>query len=484
MLPKTFLAKALVSLTVFNLALNACKPASTSVAQPTQSMEQQNTKPPAAVPAQAETSATGVTATEAALDPWSGVDPSGQAITFWHPYNEGHEQALLEIVDEFNKSNEWGITVQAEHLGSYNNIFKKMLSVLNTSYAPDLVAIYQHQAAAFQLASGLVDMSTLVNSIKWGLSSADKNDFFSGIIAQDVYPNFGNARLGFPINRFMEVMYYNTDWLKELGYDTPPTTPNQFKEMACKAAQQPFSKATTEGSIGYELSADASRFASWTFAFGGDVFDSKTGQYTFNYDAALAAMSFLQDLFTNNCAILMRESFGDQTDFGAGRLLFTVDSSSGLPFYASTVKNGANFSWSVAAIPHTTKNPVMNVYGASVSMPKTTPERELAAWLFIKYYTSPEIQTKWAKVSQSFPVRASVADRMTDYFDANPAYKSAFELLQYAKFEPSTPDYDFVRSMVKDAMAAIVDGADIQSTLDKLTEDCNANLAEQLAQIK
>ena len=52
----------------------------------------------------------------------------------------------------------------------------------------------------------------------------------------------------------------------------------------------------------------------------------------------------------------------------------------------------------------------MNVYGASVSMGRSTPERELATWIFIKYYTSPESQAKWARASNYFPVRQSVAD--------------------------------------------------------------------------
>jgi multiple sugar transport system substrate-binding protein len=32
----------------------------------------------------------------------------------------------------------------------------------------------------------------------------------------------------------------------------------------------------------------------------------------------------------------------------------------------------------------------MNLYGASVAIPKTTPEQELAAWLFTKWMTEPE----------------------------------------------------------------------------------------------
>ncbi|RMF45244.1 MAG: extracellular solute-binding protein, partial [Anaerolineae bacterium] len=205
--------------------------------------------------------------------PYENVDPSGQTIVFWHQHSRSREAALQEIVDEFNKTNEWGITVVAEYQGHYGDIFNKMLTFMNTPDVPNIVVAYQNQAATYQLADALVDMNALVDSPKWGLSEEDKADFFQGFYNQDIFPTFGGARLGFPPNRSMEVMYYNMDWLKELGYDAPPTTPDEFKEMACKAAQQPFSKATAEGSRGYELSIDASRFASWTFAFGGDVFD-------------------------------------------------------------------------------------------------------------------------------------------------------------------------------------------------------------------
>jgi len=417
-------------------------------------------------------------------DPWFKVDPSGQTITFWHQHTKSREEALLEIVDEFNKTNEYGITVVAEYQGSYGDIFNKMLPVLNTADVPDLVVAYQNQAATYQLADALLDMNSLVKSPKWGLSLKDQRDFFPGFYAQDVFPNFGNARLALAPNRSAEVMYYNAEWLKELGYDAPPTTPEQFKEMACKAASQPFSKATAEGSMGYKLSIDASRLASWTFAFGGDVYDYKAGRYTYNSEAAQQAMAFLQDLFNSGCAELVTEDYGDQTDFGAGTLLFTVGSSSGLPFYQSAVDDGAAFAWDVAALPHTTADPVLNVYGASVSIPKSTPERELAAWLFLKYYTNTEVQAKWAKVSQYFPVRASVAEGLSDYFATQPSYKTAFDLLKYTKFEPPTPGYDFVRVMAEEAMAAIVGGADVASTLEKLNTDANLNLDEQLAQMK
>ena len=126
----------------------------------------------------------------------------------------------------------------------------------------------------------------------------------------------------------------------------------------------------------------------------------------------------------------------------------------------------------------------MNIYGASVSIPKTTPEQQLAAWLFVKYYTSTEIQAKWSMVSEYFPVRASVADNMTDYFAENPAFKTAFDMLPYGKFEPPVPGYDFVRDVLQEKIAAIVGGADVATTLDEVNSEANKILEEQMAEMK
>ena len=475
-------------------ALSACAPAQTATpaaeptkaeTQPTSAPAVEPTKPAAEEPKPTEAAPAEPKSSQPGNDvDWENVDPTGQEVIFWHQHTKERETGLLELVDAFNKSNEWGITVKAEYQGGYGDIFNKMLPILNTPDAPSLVVAYQNQAATYQLVKGLVDMTPMVNSAKWGIAEADQKDFFPGFGAQEGLPNFENARLGLAPNRSMEVLYYNIEWLKELGYDAPPATPEQFKEMACKAAKTPFSKATAEGSIGYELSIDTSRLASFTFAFGGDIFDYQTGMFTLNSEAAVNAATFLQDLINNGCATQVTEAYGDQTDFGAGKTLFTVGSTSGLPFYQKAIDEGAKFEWSVGAVPHTTPDPVMNVYGASVSIPVTSPEEELAAFLFLKYYTSPEIQAKWAEISNYFPVRASVADSMKDYFDKNPTYKTSFEMLKYGHFEPPVPGYDFVRNEVETTLAAIVDGGDPKALLDALNEKANVELEAQLSQIK
>src|SRR5690349_15149701 len=81
--------------------------------------------------------------------------------------------------------------------------------------------------------------------------------------------------------------------------------------------------------------------------------------------------------------------------------LFYIGTSSGLTFVNSAIQDsvkagGKQFTFDIAPIPYKDK-PVQNVYGASVSIPKTTKEQELAAWLFVRWYTEPEQQADWAK---------------------------------------------------------------------------------------
>lgn len=416
---------------------------------------------------------------------YESVDPTGQTVTFWHQHSGIRQDMLREIVDDFNATNPYGITVIEENQGGYSDIFNKMLVLLGTTDTPNLVVAYQNQAATYQVVDGLIDLWPLVRSAEWGYTEEELADFFPGFLQSDVNPTFGNALLGFPPNRSMEMLYYNLSWLQELGFDGPPTTPEQFAEMACAATENPYSGATGGGrTIGYEISVDASRFASWTFAFGGDMFDYETGAFTLDSDAAVNAMTFLQDLTERGCMDIVTERYGDQTNFGQGRTLFTVGSSSGFPFYREAIEAGAIFEWSVGAVPYVTPEPVMNVYGASVSIPAGhSAEAELATWLFLKYYTSTEVQADWARASNYFPVRASVAANLGDYFEQDPAYETAFSFLQYGVAEPPVPGYDFVRDLIAGEMAAILEGADVEATLGFANLEANEILADQLSDI-
>jgi multiple sugar transport system substrate-binding protein len=407
------------------------------------------------------------------------LDPSGQVVTYWYQHTTSREELMLSMIDEFNRTNEWGITVQGESQGGYNELYQKIIAGIPANQLPSMAVAYQNQAATYAVQGALVALDPYVASEKWGYPQEELDDFFPIALAADVLPQFA-ARYGWPPYKSMEVMYYNEDWLAELGYDGPPETWEEFKEMACAAVEQPFSGATVEGpGLGYVYSIDASRFATFVFSRGGNIINEDGSGYVFNGSEGRDALTFLQEMVNEGCAVEQTESYGDQSDFGAGRSIFTISSISGLPYYKSVVDEGAGFNWSVNPPPHSTDAPRMNIYGASQSMFVSSPEEQLAAWLFIKWMSEPEQQAAWASSTGYFPTRQAAADLLTDYFAENPTYEKAFTFMamDYG-IESPVAGYDECRSAVEEMLTAVLSGADAQTQLDATVSACNEYLEE------
>jgi ABC-type glycerol-3-phosphate transport system substrate-binding protein len=196
-----------------------------------------------------------------------------------------------------------------------------------------------------------------------------------------------------------------------------------------------------------------------------------------------------QRLFKNKCAVEVpvSERNGEQNRFGNGDALFTFGSSSGLPFYQDSVAKGANFKWDIAMLPNSGK-PAVNLYGASVSVYKTTPEKELAAWLVIKFLGEKAQTTKWAIQTGYLPVRQSAKADVIAAFNSNPAWGAAgdsyghmFDWVQYSMVESPVAGYDPVRTIIDEQVMSkvITDfSADPKKLLDDAVTKSNQVLKE------
>jgi multiple sugar transport system substrate-binding protein/sn-glycerol 3-phosphate transport system substrate-binding protein len=444
------------------------------------------TAPAAEAPA-AEAPAAEAPAAEApaAEGAYAGVDPSSQTVVWWHQHSGSREEGLLELIAEFNATNEYEITVEAQNQGGYDEIRDKVNSSIAAGELPAALLVgYQNDQSFYQLNDTLVDLNLLMNDPAWGMSAEEIADFYPAFLEQSVNPLFDGQRLGFPPNRSMEVIFYNQSWLEELGFSGPPTTPAEFQEMACAGAA-----ANGDGTGGYILRDDASAVASWTFAFGGDVLTEEGTRYLYNSPATVEAMTFLKGLYDAGCAYFFTEGYPNP-QFAARKALFAQGSTSGIPFYGGDLATVAAEqgrepdAWGVAAIPHTTEQPVQNIYGGDVMIAKTTPEQEVAAWLFVKWFTSPEIQARWTGISGYFPTRASTADSFSEVQLGNAQYLQGVALLPFSTYEPQLISYTAVRDAATTAFNEIMQGADIQSTLDTLTTFANEQEETMMAEAK
>jgi multiple sugar transport system substrate-binding protein len=407
------------------------------------------------------------------------LDPSGQTVVYWHQHTSSRDELMTSLVDEFNRTNEWGITVEGESQGGYTELYQKIIAGIPANQLPEMAVAYQNQAATYAVQGVLVALDPYMESEKWGYTETELDDFFPIALGADFLPQF-EARYGWPPYKSMEVMYYNEDWLAELGYDGPPETWDEFKEMACAASEQPFSGATdpTPG-FGYVYSIDASRLATFIFSRGGNMLNESGTGYVFNGSEGLEAVTFLKELVDAGCAIEQTERYGDQSDFGAGRSLFTISSISGLSYYKSVVDEGAGFSWSVNPPPHSTAEPRMNIYGASQSIFVSTPEQQLATWLFIKWMSEPEQQATWASSTGYFPTRQSAADMLADYFAEHPVYEKAYTFMSMDYgIESPVAGYDECRATIEEMLTSVLAGEDAQGQLDATVGACDEYLEE------
>lgn len=410
-------------------------------------------------------------------------------VVFWHQYSGAAITGVQEIISEFNGSNPYGIIVKQEKAGnSYNDVYNKInANIAAGTEPPALSQAYQNQAALYRDQGAMIDMKPFVESKKYGVSADDLKDIFPIFLKSDENPQFPGEILGWPTQRSLEVLYVNLDMLKANGYSAPPKTLKEMEEMACKASKP------DQQIYGYAWRNDASQLASLIFAAGGNVLKPDATSYDLNSPAVVSVMEMLKRMFAQKCAVAIpaAERFGEQNRFGAGTLLFTQASSSGLPFYADVVKAGGKHQWTVVGVPQADPaKPGYNLYGASYSIYKTTRQKELASWLFMKYFTEKQNTLKWSTISNYLTVRQSAAQeaiaaakaspRFVGYAAAADGYGALYGMVNAGKVESPVAGYDPVR----DAMAKAVDTitvkgeGDIKTGLDALNAAANKLLAE------
>ena len=409
------------------------------------------------------------------------ANPEGQTVEFWVQYSDERLDAMMARAERFEK--ETGIKVNITYKGHYGKVQSAMMTTAGTSDQADVARGYGNAAADMYQIGAAMDQTILAESKKWGVTQSDIDDWGANwTVGFSAYFD-GNPKLLHEVGKSLEVVYYNKDWLNELGL-SEPQTPAEFAEAACAATNSTFSgRVGDTASLGYEIDTDASNFAAWVFAHGGDVFDYGAGQYILNSNEAVAAMEFIQGMSNKGCAQVTRDKYADQQYLGLGSNLFALSSTSGITYFQKAIEEGYNGQWEISKVPHTTKNPVMNLYGGGLIMGNTgNVDKMVAAYQWMKYISNTENSAVWSTESGYGFVRTSSADHPLIQAKRNelPQYDRSLGLIQYGKGEPSVPAYYSVRGEIEKAYAAIINGDDIMSTLNALNDEANAILADAI----
>lgn len=428
----------------------ACAPAPTPVptAAPPTSAPAATAAPKATVAPTSAPAATSVPAATTAptTAPTTAAPAKTVEIQFWHAQSQTQEAALKAIVDKFNASHP-GIKVTPTYQGTYSDIFKKITAAVAAGSPPDVAIGYQNDIANYVKSDAVIPLDDMMKDPKVGFTDADLKDIFPSFI--DKYSQFGGKVYSLAFMRSMEVMFYNTDFVKTAGLSGAPQTWDDFMKVCASVNKPPDIYC-------YELSSDASRFATWLWGRGGELLAPDGKTVAFDKQPGLDTLNWVKDMFDKKYAITQAKSFQDQTDFSLGKDAFTFGSTAGLPYYASAVKDaGKNIQWSIAPAPHTSKDPVVDLYGPSVTIFKTTPEKQQAAFVFLKYLMDKDANADWVKATSYFPARQSTKDALADFIKTNPLYGQAFDWLKYGRTEPTIAAWNPIRGFIADMITAV-----------------------------
>ena len=115
--------------------------------------------------------------------------------------------------------------------------------------------------------------------------------------------------------------------------------------------------------------------------------------------------------------------------------------------------------------------------GPSFTIFRSKPEKQLAAWMFVRWMSVAEQQALWAMSTSHYPTLRSAVDLMVDYFAENPRYERAIEFasLEY-RTEPAVPGYDSCSEVVEQMLLAVLSGGDPQTALDAAAVKCSESL--------
>lgn len=383
------------------------------------------------------------------------LDPAGCEVHLWHAFSAEKEATLLALASAFQTNNPYGIRLRVEY---HSPLHKEVWAAINARTPPDIVITSCDQVAEYAQANAVVSLAEYINNTQYGLSQKEQEDLWPIVLESGCRSVRTGQYLGLFFDANAVVMFYNTTWLQKLKTDTPPRTWEEFRER-CNAARD-----KKNATWGYACTADGLVVVNWISSLGELLIDPHNGKALLDSPHAIAALSVLRDLIQDGCAYCTFDADTVRADFALEKVLFTFDSTANLPKYKQAILNPKTkkpqFTWSIAPLPHLTEEPVVSVQGSTMGILRTTPQQQLAAWLFVKWFLQRENDVQWALSCGALPLHKSnlEAPEMKDYFAQNPLYELACSWMAYAQTEPGVPKWTEVRELLVNAATMVCQG--------------------------
>lgn len=378
--------------------------------------------------------------------------PSDEQVTITWWDNQQTDSGLSEFqqiaVDRFMAENP-DIVVEVETI-PYPEYQQRLQLAVQGGDSPTVATVDQIWTAGLAARGNVISLDDLIA----GSDSVQKDDFFAG--AWDSAVVDGQA-FGIPFNvDVWQFTYYNEDLL--VAADVDPQSLTTWDGLEAAGEKLSVDRQFGIGLFGHLGEDTVVVMDSFIFSNGGEVLDS-TGKCALNQPAAVEALDYFAGLqqyapdgILNNDSGKMRELF--------------LNGSLATQFWPALEQpalqeSGINWGF-VAGTAPAGKTPV-GTYGGwnlSVFADASDAERE-AAWRFIEFLTSPEVN---GDVVDLLPANIVAAESFVQANREEP--EVILEHLNNAKPRPLSANYLELSTIQNEMFQAILNGTDTQSAAD------------------
>ena len=406
-------------------------------------------------------------------------DVDGTTITFWHSMGGVNGQAIDALVKKFNDENKYGIKVESQYQGEYDDSLNKLKSAQIGNMGADLVQVYE-VGTRFMIESGwTVPMQKMIDADKYDVSQIEPN--------LSAYYTIDDKLYSMPFNSSTPIMYYNKDMFDKAGITDVPNS----LEGIDKIGEQLMSKGRASevmslGIYGWFFEELIGK-QGLNYANNGNGRDKTATAVEFDKNgAAKNILTEWQKLNKDGYAPIVGKG-GDAglADFSAGKSAITLGSTASLKQILQDV-NG-KFNVGTAYFPKVKESDKggVSIGGASLwALDNKDPKKLRATWEFVKFLISPESQAYWNAQTGYFPVTTKSQDEQTfkDNIAQYPQFQTAIDQLH-----DSSPKYcgallsvfPEARATVESEIESMLNGKeDVDTAVQKMSDTINKSIKD------
>lgn len=419
-----------------------------------------------------------------------------QVLTLWHYYNGMQQQIFDHLVLAFNETVglETGIIIEPMSQGGVDDLTGKLMDSANRKTGadsmPDIFAAYADTAHAVNKMGLVADLSPY-------MTAEELAEYMDSYIAEGRLDAEGGLKV-FPIAKSTEMMLVNkTEWdafVADTGADASLLSTWEGVVELAKAYYE-----WSGGKAFFGRDAFANYILIGSLQLGVEMFQVEGGAMTLNVDEQV-----MRRLWDNYVVPYVNGWFGAygrfrSDDVKTGQLVALVGSTSGALYFPKEVTRDDGTTYPIESLALPLPNfegtaPCAVQQGAGLVVTKSTPEKEYAATVFLKWFTEVENNIAFSLSSGYLPVKKAANDPealheiavergvsglLHEIIHTGAQITSTYRLYTNNAFDNGYEARQVVDTSMAEAASAakaeleqlVADGMDRQEAIEKLTGD-------------